>query len=217
MTTLSGPIREAQSGAAQSLVIFVHGYGADGADLIGIGDVLAEHMPNTMFMAPNAPQRSVMNPMGYQWFPIPRMDGSSEEAMLQGFAEAQVALDGFLDEVAVETGIPAAQTVLFGFSQGTMMSLHVGPRRAEALAGIVGFSGRLVAPELIGEIKTKPPVLLVHGAMDEVVPPSSTPEAAEALRAAGFQVATHSSPGVGHGIAPDGLGLALRFMQDRLG
>lgn len=218
MTTLSGPMREAQSGTAQSLVIFVHGYGADGADLIGIGDVLAEHLPNTMFAAPNAPQRSVMNPMGWQWFPIPRLDGSSEEAMMAGFTEAQAAFNAYLDHIAVETGIPAAQTALVGFSQGTMMSLHVGPRRQEELAGIVGFSGRLLVPgTLEAEVKTKPPVLLVHGDMDDVVPPASLPEAAEALSGAGFQVATHVSRGVGHGIAPDGLGLALRFLQDRLG
>ena len=218
MTTLSGPMREAQSGEAQSLVIFLHGYGADGNDLIGIGDVLAEHLPNTMFMAPNAPQRSAMNPMGYQWFPIPRLDGSSEADMQAGFDAAIAALNGYLDQVEAETGIPAAQTALVGFSQGTMMSLHVGPRRAAPLAGIVGFSGRLLAPELLeAEVVSKPDMLLVHGDMDDMVPPSSLSEAATALKAAGFDVGTHMSRGVGHGIAPDGLGLALRFLQDHLG
>lgn len=218
MTTLSGPMREAQSGEAQSLVIFLHGYGADGNDLIGIGDVLAEHLPNTMFMAPNAPQRSAMNPMGYQWFPIPRLDGSSEADMQAGFEAAIDALNAYLDQVEAETGIPAAQTALVGFSQGTMMSLHVGPRRTAPLAGIVGFSGRLLAPELLeAEVVSKPDMLLVHGDMDDMVPPSSLSEAATALKAAGFDVGTHMSRGVGHGIAPDGLGLALRFLQDHLG
>ncbi|MGG7565828.1 alpha/beta hydrolase [Rhodovulum sp. DZ06] len=218
MTTLSGPTRDAQSGDAQSLVIFLHGYGADGNDLIGIGDVLAEHMPNTMFMAPNAPERSVMNPMGYQWFPIPRLDGSTEAQMQAGFDAAVTSLNDFLDQAEAETGIPPAQTCLVGFSQGTMMSLHVAPRRETPYAGIVGFSGRLLVPErLEEEVKVRPPVLLVHGDMDDMVPPSDMPKAAEALTGAGFQVATHVSRGVGHGIAPDGLGLALRFMQDRLG
>ena len=218
MTTLSGPMREAQSGEALSLVIFLHGYGADGNDLIGIGDVLAEHLPNTMFMAPNAPQRSAMNPMGYQWFPIPWLDGSSEEDMMAGIAAAIDTLNGYLDQVEAETGIPAAQTALVGFSQGTMMSLHVGPRRPAPYAGIVGFSGRLMSPETLeAEAVSKPPILLVHGDQDEMVPPSSLPEAEKALSAAGFEVATHVSPGVGHGIAPDGLGLALRFLQARLG
>lgn len=216
--TLSGPERAARSGEATSLVIFLHGYGADGADLLGLAEPLSEYLPDTMFMAPNAPERSAANPMGYQWFPIPWIDGSTEEQAAQGMASSARALDAFLDSAAERTGIPASRTVLVGFSQGTMMSLDVAPRRAEALAGIVGFSGRLIAPEsLAAEAVSKPPVLLVHGDRDEVVPPSSMPEAAEALRAAGFKVATHVSEGTAHGIAPDGLGLALGFITELLG
>ena len=215
--TLSGPRREAQSGEALSLVIFLHGYGADGNDLIGIGDALAEHLPNTMFLAPDAPERSKLNPMGRQWFPIPRMDGSSEAEMAAGFAAAVTTLNLWLDEVAAETGIPAAQTALVGFSQGTMMSLHVGPRRADPLAAIVGFSGRLLFPELLdAEAVTRPPILLVHGDMDDMVPPASMEDARIALSEAGFQVATHMSAGIGHGIAPDGLGLALQLLKSKL-
>jgi len=215
--TLSGPRRDAQSGEALSLVIFLHGYGADGNDLIGIGDALAEHLPNTMFLAPNAPEQSAMNPMGRQWFPIPRLDGSSEADMAAGFASGTEMLNLWLDEVAAETGIPAAQTALVGFSQGTMMALHVGPRRGDPLAGIVGFSGRLlVAERLAPEAASRPPILLVHGDMDDMVPPASMEEARIALEAARFDVATHMSRGVGHGIAPDGLSLALQFLQSRL-
>ncbi|MFT4795406.1 MAG: phospholipase/carboxylesterase [Paracoccaceae bacterium] len=215
--TLSGPRRDAQSGEALSLVIFLHGYGADGNDLIGIGDALAEHLPNTMFLAPNAPEQSAMNPMGRQWFPIPRLDGSSEADMAAGFASGAEMLNLWLDEVAAETGIPAAQTALVGFSQGTMMALHVGPRRGDPLAGIVGFSGRLlVAERLAAEAASRPPILLVHGDMDDMVPPASMEEARIALEAARFDVATHMSRGVGHGIAPDGLSLALQFLQSRL-
>jgi phospholipase/carboxylesterase len=215
--TLSGPRREAQSGEALSLVIFLHGYGADGNDLIGIGDALAEHLPNTIFLAPDAPERSAMNPMGRQWFPIPRLDGSTEAQMTAGFAAAEDALNRWLDEVAEETGIPAAQTALVGFSQGTMMALHVGPRRHDTLAGIVGFSGRLLVPERLGaEAISRPPILLVHGDSDDMVAPESMEEARIALAAARFDVATHMSRGVGHGIAQDGLSLALRFLRDRL-
>jgi len=218
MTALNGPRREAQSGEALSLVVFLHGYGADGNDLIGIGDALAAHLPNTMFMAPNAPDPCPMNPMGRQWFPIPRMDGSTEAQMAAGMAASTAALHGWLDEIAIETGIPAAQTALIGFSQGTMMSLHVAPRRADPLAGVVGFSGRLLEPENLGaDTASRPPILLVHGDMDDVVPPSSMEEARAALVAARFDVATHMSRGIGHGIAPDGLSLALKFLHDRLG
>lgn len=206
-------------GAGDALVIFLHGYGADGSDLLGLADPLAPHMPGTVFVAPDAPERSAMNPMGFQWFPIPWIDGSSEEQSEAGMARAVDDLNAFLDQVMAEEGIAADRTILVGFSQGTMMSLHVAPRRAGELAGVVGFSGRLLGPErLASEVVVRPPVLLIHGDQDEVVPPQSLPEAAEALEAAGWQeVYAHVMKGTGHGIAPDGLSVALAFMRDRLG
>ena len=145
------------------------------------------------------------------------MVGLGEEEARAGMAVAVEKLDGWLTDVMAEEGVSADQTVLVGFSQGTMMSLHVGPRCDAQLAGIVGFSGRLLEPENIGDVITKPPVLLVHGDMDDVVPPSSMPEAADALTGAGFEVFTHVSKGMGHGIGPDGLSLALSFMAQKLG
>lgn len=218
MTTLTGPRKDAKSGNADSLVIFLHGYGSDGKDLIGIGDALAEHLPNTTFLSPNAPQRCANNPMGYQWSPIPWLDGSTEEASKQGQKESIKLLNDWLDEVAVNEGINPDRTVIFGFSQGTMMALHVGPRRQNSFAGIIGFSGRLLYPELLSaELQTKPPVLLVHGDSDDMVPPVALPEAADALTNAGFEVYTHISKNTGHGIAPDGLGMALQFINMKLG
>ena len=214
MTTLAGPERPAASGYADSLVVFLHGYGADGNDLIGLADALGPHLPNTRFLAPNAPQRSVANPFGYQWFPIPWLDGSSEAAARDQAAASFVLLDAWLDGVAT---MPPERTVLFGFSQGTMMALQVGLRRAAPFAGIVGFSGRLLSPErLAAEIVSRPPVLLVHGDDDPMVPVASLKEAADALAAAGVETYTHVSRGIGHGIAPDGLGLALGFIHERL-
>ena len=215
--SLSGPSKPAKSGTARSLVVLLHGYGADGNDLIGLADPLATVLPDTQFVSPNAPERCANNPMGYQWFPIPWMDGSTESQMAESFSTSQAALHVFLDEVAEETGIGPENTVLVGFSQGTMMSLHVGPRRAPGYAGIVGFSGRLLAPEALGEVKTKPPVLLVHGDADPVVPYASMAEADAALKGAGFQVATHTSPNTPHGIAPDGLQMAAGFLRHVLG
>ncbi len=218
MTSLTGPSRPAASGAATSLVIFLHGYGADGADLIGLAEPLAPHLPDTAFMAPNAPDRCLNNPMGYQWFPIPWLDGSDPAAAGRAAAGAFAVLDRYLDETAAQTGIGPERTALFGFSQGTMMALQVGLRRKAPFAGIVGFSGRLLSPDaLAAEIVSRPPVLLVHGDEDPMVPVASLAEAARALEAAGVPVETHVSRGVGHGIAPDGLGLALRFLQSRLG
>ena len=203
---------------ASSLVILVHGYGASGADLLPLADVLGPHMPGTAFAAPDAPEVCVANPMGFQWFPIPWLDGS-DPAMAEASMRRSVAdLDAFVTERLAEEGVGPASAVLFGFSQGTMMSLHVAPRRPEPVAAVVGFSGRLLAPEsLAAEAVSRPPVLLVHGDMDDVVPPASMPEAAEALGEAGFEVFAHVSRGTAHGIAPDGLGVALAFMRERLG
>lgn len=217
MTTLTGPERAAASGKADSLVIFLHGYGADGNDLIGLAEPLAPHLPETRFLAPNAPDRCPGNPRGYQWFPIPWLDGTPEAAARASAAASFRALDSWLDAVAAQ-GIGPERTVLVGFSQGTMMALHVGPRRTAPLAGIVGFSGRLLDPQhLAAEITVRPPVLLIHGDQDPVVPFASLAEAETALLAAGVETATHVSRGTAHGIAPDGLSLALAFMRDRLG
>lgn len=204
------------SDAPKSLVIFLHGYGANAADLIGLADPLMPHMPDTAFLAPDAPETVAGLPGGFQWFPIPWIDGSSEEDSMAGMDRAVDELNVWLAQVMAEEGVTAAQTLLFGFSQGTMMALHVGPRRADALAGIVGFSGRLLKPEdLAEEATSKPPVLLVHGDADEVVPIQSLPEAAQALEGAGFdRVFAHVMKGTAHGIAPDGLQVALAFMRD---
>lgn len=202
---------------ATSLVVFVHGYGANGADLLGLADVLAPHMPCTAFVSPDAPEVSTVNPMGLQWFPIPRFDGSTEEEAEVAMRRSADDLDAFLDERMAGEGVASASTALLGFSQGTMMSLHVAPRRREPLACVVGFSGRLLMPEaLASEVVSRPPVLLVHGDRDDVVPPASMPEAVEALGEAGFEVFAHVSRGTAHGIAPDGLGVALAFLRQRL-
>lgn len=211
--------KEPASGEIRSAVIFLHGYGANGADLLGLADPLAEHLPDTLFLAPDAPEACAGAPMGFQWFPIPWIDGSSEEESRTGLARAAADLDAFLDGVMVDEDLLPEQVMIVGFSQGTMMALQVLPRREEAVAGIVAISGRLLDPELLGDEATcRPPVLLIHGDLDEVVPPQSLPAAAEALQGAGWkEVYAHVMKGTGHGIAPDGLEVALAFMRDRLG
>ncbi|NOR61211.1 MAG: prolyl oligopeptidase family serine peptidase [Rhodobacteraceae bacterium] len=217
MAELSGPTRAAKSGNSKYMVVFVHGYGADGNDLIGLAEPLAEHLPDVVFHAPNAPQRCTGNPMGFQWFPIPWLDSSSEAEATEGMASAAALLNEWLDETMKAEGVDEAHTLLVGFSQGTMMSLHIAPRRAEPLAGVVGFSGRLMAPETLeDEALSRLPILLIHGDEDPVVPLQSLPEAADALTKVGYEVYTHISKGTGHGIAPDGLQLALQFIQQQL-
>lgn len=216
---LNADRKDPVSGEVRSVVVFLHGYGANGADLLGLADPLGEHLPDTLFVAPDAPEACAGAPAGFQWFPIPWIDNSSEEEAERGMQAAVDDLNAFLDALMVDEDVLPEQVVLFGFSQGSMMSLHVGPRREDEVAGIVAFSGRLLAPEsLADEVVVRPPILLVHGDQDDVVPPQSLPEAAQALQDAGFEdVFAHIMKGTGHGIAPDGLSVALAFMRDKLG
>ena len=207
------------SGSTRSVMVFLHGYGANGADLLGLAEPMSEHLPDTLFVAPDAPEMVAGMPNGYQWFPIPWLDGSSDEEAARGMAAAVDDLNAFLDALMVDEDVLPEQVALFGFSQGTMMSLHVAPRREDPVAGIVAFSGRLLNPDMLkDEVVSRMSVLLLHGDADEMVPPQSLPEAAEALEQAGFQdVFAHVMKGTGHGIAPDGLGVALAFLRDKLG
>ncbi|MBA3910448.1 MAG: phospholipase [Rhodobacter sp.] len=212
-------LRFGRSGAAnpEALVVFLHGYGADGADLLGLADALAPHLPGVGFLAPDAPERCVGGGFGYQWFPIPWIDGSPQAAAEAGLEAAAVDLNGFLDTRLAEAGLGPERMALVGFSQGAMMSLHVTPRRAEAVAGVVAISGRLLRPErLAAEAVSKPPVLLIHGDQDPVVPFEDMGKAGDALVAAGFPTFGHVMQGTGHGIAPDGLGVTLQFLKERL-
>ncbi|MCK0170203.1 alpha/beta fold hydrolase [Aliiroseovarius sp. S1123] len=210
--------REAASGTTKSVVVFLHGYGADGADLLGLADPLSEHMPDTTFIAPDAPEKCLGNPMGYQWFPIPWLDGSSEEDSMRGVDMATADINAFLDQVLEDEGIEPSQLIVFGFSQGTMMSLRVLPRRDEPIAGLVAFSGRMLEPDQFAEnVVSKLPILLVHGDQDDMVPPGHFSESGEVLQAAGFETYGFIMKGTGHGIAMDGLSVALSFMRDNLG
>ena len=210
--------KEPVSGTTRSVVVFLHGYGANGADLLGLADPLGEHLPDTLFVAPDAPETCPGSPNGFQWFPIPWLDGSSEDEAKRSMDAALADLNAYLDALMVDEDILPEQLAILGFSQGTMMGLHVAPRREDSFAGLIGFSGRLLEPDLLAEeVKSRPPVLLVHGDQDEVVPPQSLSEAAVGLEKAGFkEVFAHVMKGTGHGIAPDGLSVSLAFMRDKL-
>jgi phospholipase/carboxylesterase len=209
----------AEPGSAAALIIFVHGYGANGADLLSLAPMLEPELPGWGFLAPDAPDPCPgAPPGGRQWAPIPAMDGSDAAVAQAAFLRSADMLDRFIDGVLAEYGLPPEKLFVFGFSQGAMLALHVAPRRAAPIGGVIAASGMLIAPErLAAEVRVKPPVLLVHGDQDAVVSPAALPQAAEALQGAGFPVYAHVSKGTGHGIAPDGLGAALAFLRQFAG
>jgi phospholipase/carboxylesterase len=230
MPSLSGPRQPpASGGKPRELVILVHGYGADGNDLIGLSPYLARVLPGAALVAPHGPEACEMSPMGRQWFSLgaydpermrrdPAFRQGLQGAMLEGALEVAPVLDAFIDEELDRAGLDDSRLALVGFSQGTMMALQVGLRRRRACACIVGFSGSLVGAErLKGEITARPPILLVHGDADEVVPVGALFDAVAGLGAAELSVLWHVSRGAGHTIAPDGLELACRFLAETLG
>ncbi len=211
-TRIDGPrLTPASGGPAKSLVVFLHGYGADGNDLIDIGHMWAPALPDTAFVSPHAPEPCGEAPVGRQWFPLASAD---PHLLRQGVLSAAPALDAFLDGELAAHGLAEDRLALVGFSQGTMMALHVGPRRAGCLAGVVGYSGLLAGPEfLAAELRHKPPVLLVHGDADPVIPVVALTVASRVLGDAGFAVEAHVRPGLQHGIDQEGLGLGAAFLR----
>jgi len=215
MADLDGPRIAPRSGNAKQLVVFLHGYGADGNDLIDIGRAWAGLMPDAAFVSPHAPRPCGQAPMGREWFPLTFRDPHERWT---GVNAAEPALNAFLDAELARRQLPPQALALVGFSQGTMMALHVGLRRTTPPAAIVGYSGMLVVPEELdpaqfaAEIKAKPPVLLVHGDQDPLIPVQALFAAAQGLAALDIPAEWHVSPGIGHGIDQEGLRQGGEFL-----
>jgi len=216
---LDGPRLSPRSGSARQLVVFLHGYGADGNDLIEIGRVWQQILPQAAFVSPHAPEPCGQAPVGRQWFALTFRDPNERWV---GANKAAPVLERFLDAELARHQLPASALALVGFSQGTMMALHVGLRRAVSPAAIVGYSGLLVLPPdgkpetLAAEIKSRPPVLLVHGDQDELIPVQALFQGTQALAAIGVPVEWHVSAGVGHGIDQEGLRHGGEFLARAL-
>lgn len=223
---LDGPRIEPRSGGpVRQLVVFLHGYGADGNDLIDIGRAWQGLLPHAAFVSPHAPQPCAQAPMGRQWFALTHREPHERWT---GVNAAGPSLEGFLDAELARRSLPPSALALVGFSQGTMMALHVGLRRATGPMAIVGYSGMLVLPtdgkleQIASEIRAKPPVLLVHGDQDDMIPPQALFHATQGLAALDIPVEWHLSQDVGHGIDPEGLRhggefLARRFASASIG
>ena len=211
---LDGPRAGAKT--PRQLVVLLHGYGADGKDLISIGAQWSKLLPDAAFVAPHAPERCAQAPAGRQWFPLTMRDPDERWV---GVNAAQPALDAFLDAELERHGLDDRRLALVGFSQGTMMALHVGLRRRRAPAAIVGFSGLVVNPEELTPMPpgAAPPVLLTHGSHDDVIPVDALFMSADGLAEAGVPTQWHLSVGVAHGIDGGALSHAGLFLAAGFG
>ncbi len=201
-------------GSPNQIVLLLHGYGSNGADLISLAPHWQRALPDALFLAPNAPERLGSLSSGYQWWPLAAF---TPQALASGAASAAPAIDAFIDRKLEQYGLPEAKLAIVGFSQGTMMALHVGLRRPRQVAAIVGYSGMLTGGHELSHLPiTKPPVLLVHGSADPIVPVAALHAAKSELEHLGIDVAAHISPGVGHSVDPVGLRMGGEFVAKAL-
>lgn len=198
-------------GAPTGIVLLLHGYGSNGDDLIGLAPHWRQAAPNVVFVSPDAPERCPGSPGGFQWWGLSSLDRS---ALAGGVVGAAVGLDATIDALLADYGLGGDRLILAGFSQGTMMALHAGLRRP--VAGIIGYSGMLADPSE-PPAGSRPPVLLVHGSADTVVPVAALHAAKSGLERFGCSVTAHVSPGIGHSVDPTGLRLGGEFVARVLG
>lgn len=208
--------RAAQRGRARSLVVFVHGYGADGNDLLGLADALSPHLPDTAFVAPDAPELIPGLAQGRRWFGIPRFDGSTVEEVRDGLTRSAGDLNAFLDARMSEEALGPEALAVVGFSQGAMLSYEAVPQRAAPVAAVVAISGVLLYAQALRDATCRPPFLVMHGEDDEVVPFGAMQEACDALVESGFSTVGHVMTSTGHGISDDGLAQMLGFLKGHL-
>jgi len=212
-TRLDGPRIAPSRSRASALVVLLHGYGANGDDLIALGEAWRQQLPEAAFVAPNAPETIPGMYGGLQWFDLTLRDPSE---YWRGVTAARPVLDGFLDAELARYRLAPERLVLVGFSQGSMLALHVGLRRSAAPAGIVAYSGLLAGPEHLAEVATRPPVLLIHGEIDELIAVQALHVAREALASLSMRVEWHVRPGLGHGIDPEAQWMGGHFIAQTL-
>ena len=204
---LKGPIFKPKNDNIERICIFFHGWGSNGDDLIGLAPIISKYFPDMLFVSPNAPELCDMNPSGRQWFDIADKE--------KGIDKPLNSIKNFIKKLKLDYSLTNNKLFLFGFSQGAMIALHYGLRDEESFGGILAYSGSLISPDRLSEIKNKTPIMLVHGEIDEVVPFSEMIKASKALQQNDIFIEKFSVPNLGHGINDFGIKKALEFMKNK--
>ena len=207
-TTIIKPEKDVK---IENVVILLHGYGGDGKDISMLSLNWKRHLTNTIFLCPNGHEPCPINPSGYQWFDLTKDD---PKYILEESIKAEQKLNQFIDEVKIRYNLENDKICLSGFSQGCMMSINVGLSEKEKFAGIIGFSGKIInRNELGNRILSKPSTLLIHGDQDEIVPPVNLLEAKDFFERNKIDITTKMLKGCGHNIPVEASSLGLTFLK----
>lgn len=211
--TLTHRYLAAHSGETRSLVVLLHGFGANGAAMLGLAQALSPALPGTVFLAPDAPDQVPGRPGARAWYSIPELDGSGAAEADRRLQSSAGQLNAFLDEQLTATGLPSSALALLGFSQGAGLSFEVGPRRPDQLAGVVAIAGRMKRKDALAhEVRSRPPYLIVTGAEDRLLGADEVTSTAEALAKAGIPAKRFVMEATGHVVSEDGLAAAREFL-----
>tara|TARA_B100000579_G_C22787178_1_gene832546 strand:+ start:528 stop:1184 length:657 start_codon:yes stop_codon:yes gene_type:complete len=195
----------------KNAVILCHGYGGDGKDISILANYWRAHLPETIFICPDAPERCAASPTGFQWFDL--MDQSQDQILSKSFV-AENRLNKFIDEVKKKNDLTANQISLSGFSQGCMLILQTGLKREDKINSIIGYSGKIIDTEHLSKnIKSKPNIILMHGDIDQVVTIDAFLEAKDFFRKNNYSITTKIFKNCEHRIPTEGSSLGLQFIN----
>ena len=198
----------------KNAVILCHGYGGDGKDISILASYWKAHLPETIFICPDAPERCAVSPTGFQWFDL--MDQTNDEILTKSLV-AEIKLNKLIDEIKAEYDISADKIILCGFSQGCMISLQTGLKREDKINSIIGYSGKIIDTKHVeNNIKARPDIILMHGDKDEVVPVSFFLEAKELFNRINYKIQTKIFQNCEHRIPQEGSSLGLEFIKKKL-
>ena len=201
-------------GKPKNAVILCHGYGGDGKDISILASYWKFHLPDTIFICPDAPERCAASPTGFQWFDL--MDQTKEQILSKSLV-AENKLNKLIDEVKEQNGLSADQIAISGFSQGCMISLQTGLKRKDKINSIIGYSGKIIDTDHLSKnIASKPNIILMHGDKDQVVTIDGLLEAKDFFHKLNYDITTQIFKNCEHRIPTEGSSLGLQFIKKHL-